>query len=418
MEQSVLVPASVYNKRLITHSVTKQELLKYQPSKNPTYQGNSLKKKTNKKLFSKADSLKEKILFCPRIKLSISQTFILDGVETGISFLEFVQQLHRKNKAVPDIYFSFLTPLVYLRLWFWIRMLKLKREEVGSLSKSERQKLQRLYTQGGTAFGSVGNLVRSSNLSESKVRQFLQSKPSYTKFTPATRKFKRMKTFARLENEICCMDLAYVDKLAEDNNGIKYLLVRQDLFGRLVDAKVMKRKDSKETVRALLSMITKKNRPKKFWVDKGTEFAGEFKNLCKAEGIQIYSTMSEIKAAFAERTIRSLKNIHYRYMEGNAYKYIHKLTQIVLALNSWRNCSLDLTPKKVKNSDFLSILYSKPVREFRKPKFKVGDRVRISKYDLHFRKGYKLKFTNEAYNFFQKTSNKHNKGWTKWDYPR
>ena len=37
MEQFVLVPASVYNKSLITQSVTKQELPKYQPSQNPTY---------------------------------------------------------------------------------------------------------------------------------------------------------------------------------------------------------------------------------------------------------------------------------------------------------------------------------------------------------------------------------------------
>ena len=201
----------------------------------------------------------------------------------------------------------YLTPLVYLRLWFWIRMPKLKRGEAGSLSKSESQKLQRLYTQGGAAYGSVRNLVKASNLSVSKVRQFLHSKPSYTKFTLATRKFKRMKAFARFRNEIWCMDLAYVDKLAKDNNGVKYLLVRQDLFDRTVDAKGMKTKDSKEIVRAFLTMITKKNRPKKNWVDKRTEFAGEFKMLCKTEGIQIYSTMSETKAAFAERTKQYVK---------------------------------------------------------------------------------------------------------------
>ena len=63
----------------------------------------------------------------------------------------------------------------------------------------------------------------------------------------------------------------------------------------------MKTIDSKETVRAFLTMITKKSRPKKIWFDKGTEFAGEFKKLCKAEGIQIHSTMSETKAAFAEQ---------------------------------------------------------------------------------------------------------------------
>ena len=55
-------------------------------------------------------------------------------------------------------------------------------------------------------------------------------------------------------------------------------------------------------------MITKKNRPKKIWVDQGTEFAREFRKFCSAEGREIYSTMSETKAAFAERTIRSLKS--------------------------------------------------------------------------------------------------------------
>ena len=72
------------------------------------------------------------------------------------------------------------------------------------------------------------------------------------------------------------MDLAYVDKLAKDKNGVKYLLVRQDRFDRTVDVKGMKSKDSKETVRAFSTMITKKNRPKKIRVDKGTKFAGEF----------------------------------------------------------------------------------------------------------------------------------------------
>ena len=75
------------------------------------------------------------------------------------------------------------------------------------------------------------------------------------------------------------MDLQYVKKLAKDNNVVKYLLVRQDLFDRTVDAKGMKSKDSKETVRAFLSIITKKNRPKKIWVDKGTKISGEFEKV-------------------------------------------------------------------------------------------------------------------------------------------
>ena len=238
-------------------------------------------------------------------------------------------------------------------------MPKLKIEEAGSLSKYERQKLQRLYTQGVASYGSVRNLAKASRLSVSKVRQFLHSKDSYTKFTLAAQKFKRMRAFARFKIEIWCMDLADVDKLAKENNGVNYLLVRQDLFDRTVNAEGMKTKDSQETVTAFSSMITKTNRPKKIWVDKGTEFAGAFKNFCAAEGIQVYSTMSETKAAFAERTIRSLKNILYRYVEDFGYKYIHKLPQFITSSNSRTNSSIDMRPNTVKNCDFMSILYSK-----------------------------------------------------------
>ena len=112
-------------------------------------------------------------------------------------------------------------------------MPKLKRGEVGSFSESERQKLQKLYTQGGAAYEAVRNLVKASNLSISKVRQFLHSKHSFTKFTLASHKFKRMKAFARLKNDIWCIDLAYVVKLAKNNNGVKYFLVRQHLFVKL-----------------------------------------------------------------------------------------------------------------------------------------------------------------------------------------
>ena len=151
-------------------------------------------------------------------------------------------------------------------------MPKLKIEEAGSVSKSEHQKLQRLYTQSGAVYGSERNLVKTGALLVSKVRQFLHSKPSYTNFTLATGKFKQMKAFARFKIEIWCTDLAYVVKLAKDNNGVKYLLVRQYLFDRIVDANGMKTKDSKETVRAFLSMTTKKNRPKKILGGQGNRF--------------------------------------------------------------------------------------------------------------------------------------------------
>ena len=63
MEQLVLVPAYVYNKSVTAQSVTKQELPKYKAEQPPTYQIDSLNGDFNKKLFGKADTLIEKILF-------------------------------------------------------------------------------------------------------------------------------------------------------------------------------------------------------------------------------------------------------------------------------------------------------------------------------------------------------------------
>ena len=176
-------------------------------------------------------------------------------------------------------------------------------------------------------------------------------------------------------------NIRYFDKLAKNNNGVKYLLIRQDVFDRIVDAKGMKTQDSEETVYAFLTMILKKNRFKNFCVDKGTQFAGDFKKFCEAEGSQVYSTVSETEAALAERTKRSLKKILDHYMEHYGYKYNHKLSQFVTTLISSKNCSIDLIPKTIKKSDFLSVLYSRPLRESKEPNFKIGDRLRISEYD-------------------------------------
>ena len=118
-------------------------------------------------------------------------------------------------------------------------MPRVKKEELGYLLKSERQKLQRLYTQGFAAYGSVLNLAKAAKLSSSKVRNFLHSKISFTRPTQATRKFRRLRVFARFKDEIWSMDLAYVNKLEEEIIGVNFFQFRPDLFDRTVEAKGM-----------------------------------------------------------------------------------------------------------------------------------------------------------------------------------
>ena len=81
----------------------------------------------------------------------------------------------------------------------------------------------------------------------------------------------------------------------------------------------------------------------------------------------MYSTLSETKTSFAERTIRSLRKIWYRYMEDYGYNYIHKLSHLIATMNSRNNRRIDMKPNHVKKSDFMSILYSEQLREYKNP---------------------------------------------------
>ena len=135
---------------------------------------------------------------------------------------DFAQRLKRKKVPITDIYFTYfdaasITPDIVVN-----SHAKVNKEELGSLSKSERQKLQRLYTQGFAAYGSMRNLAKAAKNSLSKVRDFLQSKTSYTRFTQAKRKSKEWERLRDSKDEFWCMDLAYVDKLAKDNDGVKF----------------------------------------------------------------------------------------------------------------------------------------------------------------------------------------------------
>ena len=78
-------------------------------------------------------------------------------------------------------------------------------------------------------------------------------------------------------------------------------------------------------------------------------------------------------------------------------KYIQKKPQFIASRNSRNNRSLDLKPDHVNPSHFMSTLCSKPLREYKKHKIGIGDRICISKYGLQFRKSYAPQFTQENF---------------------
>ena len=164
-------------------------------------------------------------------------------------------------------------------------------------------------------------------------------------------------------------------------------------------------KDKKgETVEKAFESIFKEGRiPKKLWVDKGKEFYNkDVKKLLEKHNIVMYSTQNEEKASVVERWNRTMKTIMYKQftVQGNTI-YIDILPQLLKKYNNPKHSSTLFTPiegSKKKNSAVIYFtLYSNMVGD-EKPKFKKGDKVRISKYKRKvFDKGYTPNWSEEIF---------------------
>ena len=91
-----------------------------------------------------------------------------------------------------------------------------------------------------------------------------------------------------------------MDKLAKDNNGVRYLLVAVNVLSRFLRVVPMRSTHAPDDAKAFEEMIEKVQQ-QNVWSDKRTEFERAFKNFCDNRGIATYTTTSGITSAFAER---------------------------------------------------------------------------------------------------------------------
>ena len=63
--------------------------------------------------------------------------------------------------------------------------------------------------------------------------------------------------------------------------------------------------------------MIKQKKPERVGTGKGSKFKSEFKKFCEKKEIHLYTTENETKSAFAERNMRSLKNIILKFLEEN-----------------------------------------------------------------------------------------------------
>ena len=107
--------------------------------------------------------------------------------------------------------------------------------------------------------------------------------------------------------------------------------------------------------------------------------------LLEKNGITLYSTENEEKYSFCERWNRAIKTKMWKQftVQGNT-QYLSILPKILSQYNNTKHNSIKMTPieasKKKNESTVYFNLYGDMEQLSSNPKFKVGDKVRITKY--------------------------------------
>ena len=189
-----------------------------------------------------------------------------------------------------------------------------------------------------------------------------------------------------------------MQSLSRKNKGIKYLLCAIDLFSKYAFVIPLKDKKGISIVNAFNKKIKQSNRkPNKIWVVQGGEiYNNVFEKWLSDNDIIMYSTYNEGKSVVAERLIRTLKNKLYKHMTATGEKvYYDVLDDVVNKYNNTKHSTIKMKPIDVRDNNNKRVYIDEHIEKGRR--FKVGDRVRISKFNNIFAKGYAPNWSSEIF---------------------
>ena len=223
---------------------------------------------------------------------------------------------------------------------------------------------------------------------------------------PIIKKFNKRKVYSQFKDNIWGVDLADMQSLSKKDKGIKYLLCSIDLYSKYAFVIPLKDKKGISIVNAFNKIIKQSNRkPNKIWVDQGGEFYNNvFKKWLSDNDIIMYSTYNEGKSVVAERFIRTLKNKLYKHMTATGKNvYYDVLDDVVNKYNNTKYSTIKMKPINVKDTTKSSSLERNNKRVYadehnkKDSRFKLGDRVRISKFKNIFAKGHTPNWSKEIF---------------------
>lgn len=274
--------------------------------------------------------------------------------------------------------------------------------------------LTTIYNKPGNAgsFGGVENLYRAVKedglykVTRKEIKDFLNKRDEYVLHRPVFHKFPTNHVIVGGINDLHQGDLIDMGKnSAKYNDGVTFLLSIIDCFSKYGFVVPLKNKSGNEVLRGLVKVYENRDTPNTFTTDGGKEFTNKLvQNWFKRNNVNFNIAKGLHKSQYVERFNRTIKGYLSRYMTlNNTYRYIDVLEQIVAGYNKRYHRATGYKPIDVNYKNAKSIfkrMYGTPNKWFsslKKPKFRLGEYVRISRYKGMFEKGYEENYTREIF---------------------
>ena len=262
-----------------------------------------------------------------------------------------------------------------------------------------------------TAFAGAYRLkeVFKKKYAANNIQNWLHAQDCYTLHVPARYKFQHRTYNVRNLDDFWESDVIDFKSLKNYNNDFSYILIIIDLLSKFAWVEILKDKSASSVANGFEKILKKAGGRKCLYLrtDKGGEYTGKhFQKVLKKHNIKHCTARNPVtKCSIAERFIRSIKMRIYRYFtHTNTRRYIDVLDKIVYAYNHSRHSGtlfrpVDVTLKNAQQArKNLAERYEKNFpRNKKKPRFRVGTLVRISREQVVFRKAYEGVFSLELF---------------------
>ena len=220
---------------------------------------------------------------------------------------------------------------------------------------------------------------------------------------PPNRNYETNKTMIKSIDDTWSPDLLDMNDYGPKNNkGYRYISVVIGNFSKFVWTIPLKDKFTQSILDAFSQIIkTSRRKPYLLETDDGKEYVNKiFNKFLNNNNIKRYSRYTDKGAVIAERFNRTIRNlIKKSVFEKGRADWLSELPSVIKKYNNTVHHSIKMKPIDASKKSNQKLVYNnlKDDREVRKPRFRLGQLVRVSDIRRVFSKGDSTNYSYKLY---------------------